>query len=176
MKKFDVPFNKRIVLLGGDCPDKDSIKSAIKNFRFNPDPEELKKEYQKLLQSNHSGFGCVNYESIKIDGRNSYIWEGDWIAGGGLNSNLYTEKFDGYYVCGGRMTSMYINIEYYAFMLGTGEWLFDTEDLFGNEEEYRYITTHKTYKEISDIFMDRLHKAYDAATMIDYINIDDILL
>ena len=177
MNKIEIPFNKRIVLLGGDYVNKDSIKSAMRNFRFSPDPEELAKEYRKMLHSaNHNGFGCTSYESIKANERNNYIWEADWIAGGSLNPSLFTEKFDGYYVCGGRMTSMYINTEYYSFMLGTGEWLFDSEDLFGTEEEYRYLIEHSTYKDISDIFLDRLHKAYESATATDYIELDDILL
>lgn len=174
---IDIPFNKRIVLVGGYFDAKDSIKSAMKNFRFSPDPGELKKEYQKMLQTcDHGGFGCTSYESIKANAGNNYIWEADWIAGGSLNPSLYTEKIDGYYVRGGRMTTMYINTEYYGFMLGTGEWLFDTEDLFGTEEEYSYLISHKTYKDISDIFLDRLHKAYESTTATDYIAIDDILL
>lgn len=174
---IDIPFNKRIVLIGGDYPDKDSIKSAMKNFRFSPDRYELETEYRKMLKAaNSTGFGCVNYDSIKIDERNNNIWEADWIAGGSLKPSLFTEKIDGYYVRGGRMTTMYINTEYYGFMLGTGEWLFDTEDLFGTEEEYRYLIDHTTYKAMSDIFLDRLHKAYESATATDYIAIDDILL
>ena len=175
---IDIPFNKRIVLIGGDFDCKDSIKSAMKNFRFSPDPGELEKEYRKMLQtSNSNGFGCVNYDSIKIDQRNNNNWEADWLAGGGnLHPNLYTEKIDGFYVRGGRMTSMYVNTEYYAYMLGTGEWLFDHEELFGTEEEYRELISHRTYKQISDIFMERLHKAYESATATDYIAIDDILL
>lgn len=177
MERINIPFNKRIVLVGGEIDCKDSIKSAMKNFRFSPDPGELEQEYRKMSRSaNGNGFGCTSYDSIKINERNQYIWEADWIAGGSLNPNLYTENIDGYYVRGGRMTSMYYHTEYYGFMLGTGEWLFDTEDLFGNEEEYRYLIAHKTHKEISDIFLDRLHKAYESATTIDYINIDDILL
>lgn len=178
MSKIDIPFNKRIVLVGGEFDAKDSIKSAMKNFRFSPNPGELEAEYRKMLQmSDHSGFGCTNYESIKADEGNNYIWQADWIAGGSLNRSLYTEKIDdGYYVRGGRMTTMYINTEYYGFMLGTGEWLFDTEDLFGTEGEYKYLLNHTTYKEISDIFLDKLHKAYESATATDYIAIDDILL
>jgi hypothetical protein len=183
MDRIYIPFNKRIVLVGGEYSAKDSIKSAMKNFRFSPDPGELEAEYRKMLQmSDHSGFGCTSYESIKANAQNKCIWEADWIAGGSLNPNLYTEKIDGYYVRGGRMTSMYINTEYYGFMVGTGEWLFDTEDLFGTEEEYRYLITRKyqteyeTYKAVSDIFMDRLHKAYESATATDYIALDDILL
>lgn len=177
MDRINIPFNKRIVLVGGYFDAKDSIKSAMKNFRFSPDPGELKKEYQKMLQTcGHNGFGCTSYDSIKVNAQNNYIWEADWIAGGSLNPSLYTEKIDGYYVRGGKMTTMYINTEYYGFMLGTGEWLFDTEDLFGTEEEYSYLQSHKTYKEISDIFMDRLHKAYESVTATDYIAIDDILL
>lgn len=174
---IDIPFNKRIVLVGGEYSNRDSIKSAMKNFRFSPDRYELEAEYRKMLRlANSNGFGCVNYDSIKIDERNNNIWEADWIAGGSLKSSLFTEKIDGYYVCGGRMTTMYINTEYYGFMLGTGEWLFDTEDLFGTEEEYRYLIDHTTYKAMSDIFLDRLHKAYESATATDYIAIDDILL
>lgn len=174
---IDIPFNKRIVLVGGEFEAKDSIKSAMKNFRFSPEPSELKAEYRKMLQSaNSNGFGCTSYDSIKADAENNYIWQADWIAGGSLNPSLYTEKFDGYYVRGGRMTTMYINTEYYGFMLGTGEWLFDTEDLFGTEGEYKYLLAHTTYKEISDIFLDKLHKAYESATATDYIAIDDILL
>lgn len=177
MNRIDIPFNKRIVLVGGEYSAKDSIKSAMKNFRFSPDPGELEAEYRKMLRlADHSGFGCTSYESIKIDERNNNIWQADWIAGGNLNPSLYTEKIDGYYVRGGRMTTMYINTEYYGFMLGTGEWLFDTEDLFGTEEEYRYLIAHTTYKAMSDIFLDRLHKAYESATATDYIAIDDILL
>ena len=177
MERFNIPFNKRIVLIGGDFDCKDSIKSAMKNFRFSPDPGELEKEYRKMLKTaDSSGFGCVNYDSIKVDPRNNDIWEADWIAGGSLNPSLYTEKIDGYYVRGGRMSTMYINTEYYAYMLGTGEWLFDHEDLFGTEEEYRELISHRTYKQISDIFMDRLRKAYESATATDYIAIDDILL
>lgn len=177
MSTIEIPFSKRIVLLGGDQENKDSIKSAMKNFRFSPNPDELAKEYRKMLHTaNSNGFGCTSYESIKANERNNYIWEADWIAGGNVNPSLYTEKISGYYVCGGRMTSMYINTEYYSFMLGTGEWLFDTEDLFGTEEEYRYLIEHSTYKDISDIFLDRLHKAYESVTATDYISIDDILL
>lgn len=177
MDRINIPFNKRIVLVGGEIDAKDSIKSAMKNFRFSPDPGELKKEYRKMLQtSDHSGFGCTSYESIKANAQNEYIWEADWIAGGSLNPSLYTEKIDGYYVRGGRMTTMYINTKYYGFMLGTGEWLFDTEDLFGTEEEYSYLIDHSTYKAISEIFLDRLHKAYESVTATDYIAIDDILL
>ena len=178
MERINIPFSKRIVLVGGEIDAKDSIKSAMKNFRFSPDPGELEKEYRKMLQtSDYGGFGCVNYDSIKINERNNNIWEADWIAGGSLNPSLYTEKIDGYYVRGGRMTTMYINTEYYyGFMLGTGEWLFDTEDLFGTEEEYSYLISHKTYKDISEIFLDRLHKAYESVTATDYIAIDDILL
>lgn len=177
MERINIPFSKRIVLVGGDYPDKDSIKSAMKNFRFTPDPDELKKEYRKMLRlANGNGFGCTSYDSIKADERNNHIWEADWIAGGNLNPSLYTEKIDGYYVRGGRMTTMYINTEYYGFMLGTGEWLFDTEDLFGTEEEYSYLLDHSTYKAISEIFLDRLHKAYESVTATDYISIDDILL
>ena len=177
MSKIDIPFNKRIVLVGGYYDAKDSIKSAMKNFRFSPDPGELEAEYQKMLQmSDHNGFGCTSYDSIKADAENNHIWEADWIAGGNLNPSLYTEKFDGYYVRGGRMTTMYINTQYYGFMLGTGEWLFDTEDLFGTEGEYKYLLAHTMYKEISDIFLDKLHKAYESATATDYIAIDDILL
>lgn len=177
MERINIPFNKRIVLVGGKFEDKDSIKSAMKNFRFSPDPDELKKEYQNMLRTaNSSGFGCVDYDSIKINQRNNNIWEADWLAGGSLNSSLYTEKINGYYVRGGRMTTMYINTEYYAYMLGTGEWLFDHEELFGTKEEYRYLIDHSTYKQISDIFMDRLRKAYESATATDYIAIDDILL
>lgn len=177
MNRFDIPFNKRIVLIGGEFDCKDSIKSAMKNFRFSPDPGELEKEYRKMLQAaNSNGFGCVNYDSIKIDQRNNNIWEADWLAGGSLNSSLYTEKIDGFYVRGGRMTTMYINTEYYAYMLGTGEWLFDHEELFGTKEEYRELISHRTYKQISDIFMERLRKAYESATATDYIAIDDILL
>lgn len=174
---IDIPFNKRIVLIGGKYADKDSIKSAMKNFRFNPDPGELQKEYQNMMRTaNCSGFGCTVYDSMKANPRNNYIWEADWIAGGSLNPSLFTEKFDEYYIRGGRMTAMYTNTEYYAFMIGTGEWLFDSEDLFGTEEEYSYLISHKTYKEISDIFLDRLHKAYESVTATDYIAIDDILL
>lgn len=174
---IDIPFSKRIVLVGGEINAKDSIKSAMKNFRFSPDRYELEKEYRKMLQTcDHGGFGCTNYDSIKANAGNNYIWEADWIAGGSLNPSLYTEKIDGYYVRGGRMTCMYINTEYYGFMLGTGEWLFDSEDLFGNEEEYRYLIAHTMYKDMSDIFLDRLHKAYESATATDYIAIDDILL
>lgn len=177
MERFNIPFNKRIVLIGGEFDAKDSIKSVMKNFRFSPDPGELEAEYQKMLRvAVHSGFGCTSYDSIKANAENNHIWEADWIAGGSLNPSLYTEKIDGYYVRGGRMTSMYINTEYYGFMLGTGEWLFDSEDLFGNEEEYRYLLAHTTYKEISNIFLDKLHKAYESATAADYIAIDDILL
>lgn len=183
MDRIYIPFNKRIVLIGGDFDAKDSIKSAMKNFRFSPDPGELEAEYRKMLRvADHSGFGCTSYDSIKANAQNKCIWEADWIAGGSLNPSLYTEKIDGYYVRGGRMTSMYINTEYYGFMIGTGEWLFDTEDLFGTEEEYRYLITrkyqteHETYKAVSDIFLDRLHKAYESATATDYIAIDDILL
>lgn len=177
MNRIEIPFNKRIVLVGGSYAAKDSIKSAMKNFRFSPDPGELEAEYRKMLQmSDHSGFGCISYESIKVDEENNNIWEADWIAGGNLNPSLYTEKIDGYYVRGGRMTSMYVNTEYYGFMLGTGEWLFDSEDLFGTKEEYRYLIDHTTYKDMSDIFLDRLHKAYESATATDYIAIDDILL
>ena len=183
MDRIYIPFNKRIVLVGGEYSAKDSIKSAMKNFRFSPDPDELEAEYRKMLQmSDHSGFGCTSYDSIKVNERNNNIWEADWIAGGSLNPSLYTEKIDGYYVRGGRLTSMYVITEYYGFMIGTGEWLFDTEDLFGTEEEYRYLITRKyqteyeTYKAVSDIFMDRLHKAYESATATDYIAIDDILL
>jgi hypothetical protein len=177
MSKIDIPFSKRIVLVGGEIDAKDSIKSAMKNFRFSPDPGELEAEYKKMLRlSDHTGFGCTSYESIKANERNEYIWEADWIAGGNVNPSLYTEKIDGYYVRGGRMTTMYINTEYYGFMIGTGEWLFDTEDLFGTEEEYSYLLAHTTYKEISDIFLDKLHKAYESATATDYIAIDDILL
>lgn len=177
MDRINIPFNKRIVLVGGYFDAKDSIKSAMKNFRFSPDHYELEKEYQKMLQTcDHNGFGCTGYDSIKANAQNEYIWEADWIAGGSLNPSLYTEKIDGYYVRGGRMTTMYINTEYYGFMLGTGEWLFDTEDLFGTEEEYSYLISHKTYKDISEIFLDRLHKAYESVTATDYIAIDDILL
>lgn len=177
MSKIDIPFNKRIVLIGGEIDAKDSIKSAMKNFRFSPEPDELEAEYQKMLQmSVHNGFGCISYESIKADERNNNIWKADWIAGGNLNRRLFTEKIDEYYVRGGRMTSMYINTEYYGFMLGTGEWLFDTEDLFGTEEKYKYLIAHTTYKDITDIFLDELHKAYESATATDYITIDDILL
>lgn len=177
MSKIDIPFNKRIVLVGGDSSAKDSIKSAMKNFRFSPEPDELEAEYRKMLQmSVHNGFGCTNYESIKADKKNNYIWKADWIAGGSLNRSLFTEKIDGYYIPGGRMINMYINTEYYGFMLGTGEWLFDTEDLFGTEEEYKYLIDHTTYKAISDIFLDELHKAYKSATATDYITIDDLLL
>lgn len=177
MNRIEIPFNKRIILVGGDYDAKDSIKSAMKNFRFSPDPGELEAEYRKMLQlADHSGFGCTSYESITVNARNKYIWEADWIAGGSLNPSLYTEKIDGYYVRGGRMTSMYINTEYYGFMLGTGEWLFDIEDIFGNEEEYRYLIAHTTYKDMSDIFLNRLHKAYESVTATDYIAIDDILL
>lgn len=180
MSKIDIPFNKRIVLVGGDSSAKDSIKSAMKNFRFSPEPDELEAEYRKMLQmqqmSVYNGFGCINYESIKADENNNYIWKADWIAGGSLNRSLFTEKIDEYYIRGGRMTSMYINTEYYGFMLGTGEWLFDTEDLFGTEEEYKYLIAHTTYKDMTDIFLDELHKAYESATATDYITIDDILL
>jgi len=177
MSQIEVPFNKRIVLLGGEFNAKDSIKSAMKNFRFSPDPSELAKEYRKMLHSaNSNGFGCTSYDSIKANKRNNYIWEADWIAGGSLNPSLYTEIIDGYYVRGGRMTTMYINTEYYAFMLGTGEWLFDSVDLFGTEEEYNYLQSHSTYKQISDIFMDRLHKAYDSITAMDFTELDDIFL
>jgi hypothetical protein len=177
MNRIEVPFNKRIVLVGGDYENKDSIKSAMKNFRFSPDPGELAKEYRKMLQlSRHTGFGCINYDSIKIKPEYEYIWEANWLAGGSLDPRLYTEIIDGYYVRGGRMTTMYINTEYYAFMLGTGEWLFDSVDLFGTEEEYNYLQSHSTYKQISDIFMDRLHKAYDSITAMDYTELDDILL
>lgn len=177
MDRIYIPFNKRIVLVSGEFDAKDSIKSAMKNFRFSPDPGELEAEYRKMLRvADHSGFGCTSYDSIKANAENNHIWEADWIAGGSLNSSLYTEKIDGYYVRGGRMTSMYINTEYYGFMLGTGEWLFDSEDLFGNEEEYRYLIAHTTYKAMSDIFLDRLHKAYESATATDYIALDDILL
>ena len=177
MERINIPFSKRIVLVGGEIDAKDSIKSAMKNFRFSPDPGELEKEYRKMLQTcDHGGFGCTNYDSIKANAGNNYIWEADWIAGGSLNRSLFTEKIDGYYVRGGRMTTMYINTEYYGFMLGTGEWLFDTEDLFGTEGEYKYLLAHTTYKEISDIFLDKLHKAYESATATDYIAIDDILL
>lgn len=177
MSKIDIPFNKRIVLIGGEFDAKDSIKSAMKNFRFSPDPGELEAEYRKMLRvADHSGFGCTSYESIKANAENNHIWEADWIAGGSLNPSLYTEKIDGYYVRGGRMTTMYINTEYYGFMLGTGEWLFDTEDLFGTEGEYKYLLAHTTYKEISDIFLDKLHKVYESVTATDYIAIDDILL
>lgn len=185
MSKIDIPFNKRIVLVGGDFSAKDSIKSAMKNFRFSPEPDELEAEYRKMLQmsvhkmlqmSVHNGFGCISYESIKADEKNNNIWEADWIAGGSLNRSLYTEKIDGYYIRGGKMTSMYINTEYYGFMLGTGEWLFDTEDLFGTEEEYKYLIAHTTHKDMTDIFLDELHKAYESATATDYITIDDILL
>lgn len=177
MERINIPFNKRIVLVGGEIDAKDSIKSAMKNFRFSPDPGELEKEYRKMLRlANGNGFGCTSYDSIKADERNNHIWEADWIAGGSLNPRVFTEKIDGYYVRGGRMTTMYINTEYYGFMLGTGEWLFDTEDLFGTEEEYRYLIDHSTYKAISDIFLDRLHKAYESATATDYIALDDILL
>lgn len=177
MSKIDIPFNKRIVLVGGYYDAKDSIKSAMKNFRFSPDPGELEAEYKKMLRlSDHTEFGCTRYESITAPEPN-YIWEADWIAGGNVNPSLYTEKIDGYYVRGGRMITMYINSsEYYGFMLGTGEWLFDTEDLFGTEGEYKYLIEHKMYKDISDIFLDRLHKAYESATATDYIAIDDILL
>lgn len=177
MDRINIPFSKRIVLVGGYFDAKDSIKSAMKNFRFSPDRYELEKEYQKMLQTcDHGGFGCTSYDSIKANAQNEYIWEADWIAGGSLNPSLYTEKIDGYYVRGGRMTTMYINTEYYGFMLGTGEWLFDIEDLFGTEEEYSYLLSHKTYKDISEIFLDRLHKAYESVTATDYIAIDDILL
>lgn len=177
MNMIEVPFNKRIVLVGGDYPDRDSVKSAMKNFRFTTDPGELEQEYRKMLQlSKHTGFGCVNYDSIKIDARNEHIWKANWIAGGSLDPRLYTEIIDGYYVRGGRMTNMYINTGYYGFMLGTGEWLFDSVDLFGNEEEYSYLQSHSTYKQISDIFMDRLHKAYESITAMDYTELDDILL
>lgn len=177
MSKIDIPFNKRIVLVGGVSSAKDSIKSAMKNFRLSSEPDELEAEYRKMLQmSVHNRFGCTNYESIKADEKNNYIWKADWIAGGSLNRSLYTEKIDGYYIRGGRMTSMYINTEYYGFMLGTGEWLFDTEDLFGTEEEYSYLLAHTTYKDMTDIFLDELHKAYESATATDYITIDDILL
>ena len=177
MDRINIPFSKRIVLVGGEIDAKDSIKSAMKNFRFSPDPGELEKEYRRMLRlTNSNGFGCTSYDSIKADAQNNYIWEADWIAGGSLNPSLYTEKIDGYYVRGGRMTTMYINTEYYGFMLGTGEWLFDTEDLFGTEEEYKYLIDHSTYKDMSDIFLDRLHKAYESVTATDYIAIDDILL
>lgn len=177
MERIYIPFSKRIVLVGGEYSAKDSIKSAMKNFRFSPDRYELETEYRKMLKApNSTGFGCVSYDSIKIDARNNNIWEADWIAGGRLNPSLYTEKIDGYYVRGGRMTTMYINTEYYGFMLGTGEWLFDTEDLFGTEEEYSYLIDHSTCKQISNIFMDRLRKTYESATATDYIAIDDILL
>lgn len=177
MSKIDIPFNKRIVLVGGDYDAKDSIKSAMKNFRFSPDPGELEAEYRKMLQtSDHNGFGCVNYDSIKVDERNNHIWEANWLAGGSLDPRLYTEIIDGYYVRGGRMATKYIKTEYYGFMLGTGEWLFDSEDLFGTEEEYSYLQAHKTYKDISDIFLDKLHKAYESVTTMDYTELDDILL
>ena len=177
MDRINIPFSKRIVLVGGEIDAKDSIKSAMKNFRFSPDPGELEKEYRKMLQTcDHNGFGCTSYDSINVDAQNNYIWEADWIAGGSLNPSLYTEKIDGYYVRGGKMTTMYINTEYYAYMLGTGEWLFDHEELFGTKEEYRELISHRTYKQISDIFMDRLRKAYESATATDYIAIDDILL
>ena len=172
-----VPFEKRLIMLGSDNDelyDRKSIKDAVKNFRFSSDPAELEREFNKLESVPHNCFGCVDTSTMRIAHE---FFSANWLAGGRSNDSLFKETFDRYYVTDGRLTSLVYRIDYYAFMLGTGEYLGDTEDIFGNDDHRRLlIATRKD--EISEMFLNFLNDRISNCIMPDYteLDLDDIIL
>lgn len=172
-----VPFEKRLIMLGSDNDelyDRKAIKEGVKNFRFSSDPAELEREFKKLELVPHNCFGCVDTRTMCIS---HDFFTASWIAGGRTNDSLFKETFDKYYVTEGRMTTLVYRIDYYAFMSGTGEYLGDTEDIFGDNEHYRHlIETQKD--EISGMLLNFLNDRISNCVMSDYteLDLDDIIL
>ena len=124
---INVPFYKRVILIGDWKPpeaEKERFRRAVKSFRFDPDPNFLKREYGKLDSVPRRFFGCIDADSMRD-------YHADWLAGGSLNSRLYGEEVETYYILSGGLHCVAADpSDYHVFMSGTGKYLGDTDSIF----------------------------------------------
>lgn len=179
-----VPFENRIVLIGYDSADstyavqnKARLKNAVKNFQFSPDPEILRQEYRKIFDVPHTGFGVIDATTMHVDPEDG-IFTCSWIQGGLLNADVYKEEIDEYFVEGGRFSTLCRTAGYHVFMRGTGQYLCDSEEIYGNADEYRHLLSVKTKYEISSMLEDMLSKKMleTDSGEDNYIDLDDIIM
>ena len=179
-----VPFENRIVLLGYDLAlagytvhNKERLKNAVKNFQFSPDPAKLKEEYRKIFNAQPTGFGVIDATTMRVNPEDGFFTCA-WIQGGTLGKNVYEEEIDDYFTEEGRFVTLCRNACYYVFMTGTGQYLCDTEEIYGNADEYRRLLSVKPKYEISSMLEDMLRKKMlEAGSSGDeYIDLDDIIL
>ena len=174
-----LPFEDRIVFVGarwqGNLPE--NIKEHMKQFRFNPDPDELRAQYKKLLECVHDGFGCIATASMKPGRENAFT--ADWVAGGSLNPGVWHEKFAYYEYSDGRLRSLYDvgsasgNPKYFAFMTGNGNYIGDLEDCFGSKEEFKQLIFANKKAEITERLIAMLSSGSSSE---EYIELDDLIL
>lgn len=173
-----LPFEDRIILIGarwqGNLPE--NIKEHMKQFQFNPDPDELRVQFEKLMECNHDGFGCIAAASIK-SGRDN-MFTADWVAGGNVNADVFREDFSEYDFPEGRLQSVYNlnsdgNPKYFAFMTGVGTYIGDLEDCFGSKEVFKELILAHKNAEITERIIAMLKSGGSAD---DYIELDDLIL
>jgi hypothetical protein len=174
-----LPFEDRIILIGarwqGDNPK--DIKEHMKRFQFSPEPIELRRQYTKLMECAHDGFGCIAAASIKA-GRNN-MFTADWVAGGNVNGAVFQEDIPEYNFPDGRLQSIYEvsstngNPKYFAFMTGVGTYIGDLEDCFGSKEVFKELILAHKNAEITERVIAMLKSGGNAD---DYIELDDFIL
>lgn len=159
----------------GGNPEK--IKEHMKRFQFSPEPIELRRQYTKLMECAHDGFGCIAAASIK-SGRDN-MFTADWVAGGNVNGDVFREDIPGYDFPDGRLQSIYDvssttgNPKYFAFMTGIGTYIGDLEDCFGSKEVFKELILAHKNAEITERVIAMLKSGGSAD---DYIELDDLIL
>ena len=172
-----LPFEDRIILIGArwEGGNPENIKEHMKRFQFSPEPIELRRQYTKLMECAHDGFGCIAATSIK-SGRNN-MFTADWVAGGNVNADVFSEDFSEYDFPDGRLQSIYElytggNPKYFAFMTGVGTYIGDLEDCFGSKEAFKELILAHKNAEITK----RMIAMLKSGNIDDYVELDDIVL